>query len=683
MVKRLDSMPDDEIVRHVRGCFRDFESFFSDKRDEMADDYDFVAGRQWPPEDAEVLNEQNRPFVTFNLTLKFILAVVGMEINNKMESKYIPGGIDDNAAADLLTAVIRNKTSGHSEQLTTAAFKDTLICGYGWTDTRIDYTGRLEGEIKHTRVDPGQVGWEPRAEEPNLTDARWVFRVRDYSEDEMEERWPGSTNRVAAGNMVWSKTSDLGTGTLLDRGEYAFEGRNADTPLKLPSRYRVIHFQQASMRDDVVITDPETGMPLQVMSEDEFEERNAALAERGVPTLPKPATVQTRIWHSVDVCRNVVLGEVTTLPCRTLECMTGMYDRNKGYFFGLTRLARDPQRWANKFMSTIMHVMASAGKGVWMEMDAVPANKLRDFMNDFARPDRPTMLSPGALMSGKIKPIEPVPLPPGLSDLVAMAADAVPGTMGIAQETLGLTGRTQSGEVEGLRKAANLNVVAEYFAARRTHIIRTGMICMGLVLDFMPDWVFTQAGGPSAAEILPRLRSAPFVQHIVHVDEQPSTPDRKAKIWSDFLQMAPALIPLGLPNEFWIAMLQYSSLPVSAIEALAKALSQPPDPIEEQAKQLALAKSQADVVETQSKAALNMAKAQEAGTPDLSNVLAARAQAEKAAMDSQFRQQEHGMKLDQLSAKTQAEVIKAMMQARREQEKAVSGRVNNGGAGNA
>lgn len=643
----LLEMSDGDLVAYVRNCVRDFEGYSAGWRDEAREAFDFAAGRQWSTEDIAYLKEQNRPFATFNRVGKFLDAVVGTEATTKMEWSYFVGGIEDTSAVDLTSRVVKTVTAEDSEGETTASFRDMLTCGYGWTDTKIDYTASIEGQIVEEHVDPLQAGWDPRARKRNLSDARWVFCIKVYDGDALDEEWDGATDRVSsAGEPLISDKESVGS--LLDAGEYEFDGADdAGDEGETNKRFTVISFQQMAIRNMVIAINPLTNKP-EIIAKKKFIELKEKLTELGI-IITASADIKQRVWHHVSICGNTKLSDVVEIPCRSLEVMTGKWDRNKRYYYGIVRAARDPQLWENKFMSNIMHIISSAGKGIMVEEDAIPMNDWRTFEATWARPDKIKRLAAGAISQGKIKAPDPMPLPAGLAELMAVSSAAVPDVLGISPEFLGLAGRTQSGVVEKSRRRAGLNVISEFFQSRREHIKRTGRIKLAYVLQFMPDSLFIKIGGEQAAQVLPVLRDADFGRYHVRVDEAPVTPDQKAEVWSDIVQLAPVIIPMGLPPEFWMAALAYSPWPASLVAKLSESVSKP-NPQAEAASQLDMRQKEADVEETRSKAMLNQAKAQTEGLTE---------------QEHQMKMQEHGARVVQLGMKGDMDRAKATTQIMR------------------
>src|SRR6185312_4735263 len=65
---------------------------------------------------------------------------------------------------------------------------------------------------------------------------------------------------------------------------------------------------------------------------------------------------------------------------------TGKRDMNKRYWFGLVRAMRDPQEWANKWLSQILHIINSNAKGGLMAPKSAFEN-WRQVEANWARPD--------------------------------------------------------------------------------------------------------------------------------------------------------------------------------------------------------------------------------------------------------------------------------------------------------
>src|SRR4051812_23739256 len=105
---------------------------------EARDDYAFVAGDQWEDEDLQVLESQDRPAVVFNYSEKMVDAVCGAEVSSRQEAIYKCRGIETAGVAELYTNAarwVRDECLAEDEE--TDSFRDDLICGMGWTETKM------------------------------------------------------------------------------------------------------------------------------------------------------------------------------------------------------------------------------------------------------------------------------------------------------------------------------------------------------------------------------------------------------------------------------------------------------------------------------------------------------------------------------------------------------------------
>jgi hypothetical protein len=78
------------------------------------------------------------------------------------------------------------------------------------------------------------------------------------------------------------------------------------------------------------------------------------------------------------------------------ECITGFHDEGKNQFYGIVRSAKDPQRWANKFLSQVMFLMNSQSKGgIMAEKGAFDSERQAE--ESWAKTDAITWMKKGAL----------------------------------------------------------------------------------------------------------------------------------------------------------------------------------------------------------------------------------------------------------------------------------------------
>lgn len=623
------------IAERVAGDVERFDRALSEWVEEAVDAFDFRDGRQWPEEDARVLREQNRPVVVYNRVLKFINSVVGTEIQNGMAVKYYPAEPRDTGAVDLLNLVGGVIVGQDVDEQSTEAFRDCVTCGMGWTEEFIDYTDAFEGKIRSRRVDPFEMGWDHRAQSQDLEDARFIFRRRRYSEEEIDERWPGASKKIGAGSVGRDPAARRSSGGY-DNARSGAVFADDDAP------YEVVHYQWKTVEAVMVVDDPATGRTV-TMDRERFKK----VSESGI--VLAAAEHRKSVYRQVYVCGTVVLEEEAEIPGYTYKAMTGQRDRNKGYWFGMVRVAKDPQMWANKFLANVMHIISSAGKGVFVETDAIPLDQQRTFETDYAKPNRIKWLEPGGI--GKIKQVDPQPMPPGLADMLSFAVASVNDTIGLSAEFMGLTGQAQAGVVEESRKGAAVAILADFFKSRRLHIKNVGRLRLAYMVKYLPDKVFVRVGGEGIVPYLKAVREIDFENADIRVDQAPTSPDQKGKVWAMLTQIAPSLG--NIPPQLLDVLLRYSPLPESVATEMAKALSQP-NPQAQMMAQLETALKKAEVDETTSKAVLNTAKAyaeQQQGQPDVAQIAQSMASLKKTEMDAEAERARHGYKMTEMTAK--------------------------------
>lgn len=180
------------VPQRIKDWFINDRNHIEKWRDEAKEDYDFVAGRQYSDAEIAALKAKKRPVVVFNRIQPVIDSVYGQEIGNRREARYIPREMGDVKPNELLTGAAEwFRDQAHAETHESDAFWDMLVCGIGWTETRIDMEENPSGEPEINRIDPMEMFWDYDAKRRNVSDARRVWRVRRIPIAEAKAMFPG------------------------------------------------------------------------------------------------------------------------------------------------------------------------------------------------------------------------------------------------------------------------------------------------------------------------------------------------------------------------------------------------------------------------------------------------------------------------------------------------------------
>lgn len=582
---RLDN---DALCQKLKNWYKQDIQHTLEWRKEAREDYDFYSGNQWSEEDVNALREQKRPVMTFNRVAPLVNAVVGSEINNRREVRYIPREIGDAEANELLTSAaewFRDQSAAEDED--SDAFEDNVICGMGWTDTRLDFELEPDGSPIVQRMDPLKMAWDCNAVKPNLEDATRLWFVDEKPFSEVKEMFPDVAPELL--HAGWAKSLALDPAAPHDQTQADFyTGEQNDIADKYSNKLCTIVECRWLERETYY-----RGPDLQSGQMREYSKEQIKLLEKNVPGFRYAK--QTR-----KIVKRAFIGrDLLAEPDRPLvptgmfgwECMTGYRDKLKKQFYGVVRPTKDPQRWANKFFSQVMYLLNSQSKGgIIAERDAF--EDPRQAEESWAKADSITWAKNGKLSADKIQPKPVAQFPTGFFALFNESKEAISQVTGLSPEFIGTREVDQAGVLEAQRRQSSLNLLASLFNSLRRYRKRQGRVMLYLIQNYLSDGRLVRIVGDEKQEYVPLTReNITDVEYDIIVDDAPTSPNEKERTFGILQQMLPLLKDYITP-EIGMEILKYSPLPATLVDqwikkakqAQEEAAKQPPQPTPEEIK---------------------------------------------------------------------------------------------------
>lgn len=534
----------EKFIETANKRWKEADEFLDSWLVEARDDYDFVSGNQWAADDRAYLEEQGRPVVTFNYSEKMIDAVCGAEVSNRQEVHYIPREVNDSGANDVRNNAakwVRDNCDAEDEE--TDAFRDCLICGIGATRTSMEYEENADGMVVINRRDPLDLRYDPASRKPGLVDRRYDFERMWMDPMDAKAQWPNAL-LVGPGDTDSGWTHHIQTGNRYnDAGDIQADIHRDQVEIRI---YECVEKEEYYRVAD--------GEQMTELTMSEFRQMKEQLDQFGLQYVRLRRKVYYRGYFAGES-----LLEWGKSPCQegfTLNFMTGKRDRNRNTWYGLTRVMKDPQRWANKWLAQILHIINSNAKGGLLaeEHAFVDPRKAED---EWAQSDSITWLKEGGME--KVKEKGNAPYPTGLDRLMEFALGSLPQVTGINLEALGLANREQANVLEQSRKQAAYGLLAPIFDALRRYRKVQGRVLLYFINQYISDGRLIRIVGDDNAPLVPLTKAPDSLTYDVVVDQSPTAPDVKNRTWEQLMQIVPVMLKEGYPVP--PELLKFSPLP--------------------------------------------------------------------------------------------------------------------------
>lgn len=596
----------DATAKKAWQCWKESRDHTRPWRMKAVESYDFVIGRQWTTDEIKSLEEQQRPVVTFNRTAPTVDAVSGYEINGRQDVTFIPREPEDGGGAQVQTEASKYfRQQCDAEDNESDAFHDLLTTGLGVIEHRMDYDEDPEGLMAVERVDPLEMGYDPAAIKRNLLDRRWDIRGKWWNKPVAEALWPD--HDFSEANNIQGDLEDTTEKEPIDREAASFYKDTGIGEEYERKRGKVFILEYTWFENEKFTSaaNPQTGKLEEVKAED-LKKINDMLAERGMPPLKSVRRTRRKYLRAFVHGRTTL--EEGDAPCPTkfhYQFMTGKRDRNKNHWYGIVEQMKDPQRWANKWLSQTLHIMNSGVKGTTEYEDGAFEN-VADIETKLAKPGAMLKIEAGYFEKVRVRPA--MGLPPTTMNLTEFAIGSIRDATGVNVEVLGLANRDQPGVVEHSRKQSAMAILAPLFNSLRNYRKQAGRLALYFIKEYMSDGRMIRIAGQGAAKYVPLTKQEGFNNYDVIVDESPSSPNQKEAVFGSLSTVLPALMKQGVPVP--PELLDYvPGLPQQLVEKWKELLAKEPSPEQKKAALLAEEEKKADINKTNADALLSETKA--------------------------------------------------------------------------
>lgn len=523
-------------------------------RYEMAVDEDFFDGDQWTEEDKTALEERGQAALVFNLIATTVRWVTGTEKRTRVDYRVLPRHDDGLRDAENKTKLLKYIADVNRAGFARSkAFEQAAKSGLGW----------LEQGIRRDESDePLFVRWEdwrnvwydPLSVEPDMSDARFLFREKWVDLDLAQAMFPQHAHalKVAAENI--SDPNQVRTDAGRNRHLYGDEelltsysqvGDLADMGsrdrvkltecwYRVPSRCKVLR----GVDDDL---DRQSWSGKIYNSEDQVQ---AWVVQNGLASTHDAVRMQMRL---MIYCSETVLQDGCSPYWHNRFPLVPVWAYRRGRDnapYGLIRQLRDPQEDLNKRRSKALLLLST--NQVIADDDAV--KDWDETLAEVARPDGVIRKRAGREFQIRNQ----ATLAPMHVQLMDQDARYIQEVGGVTDENLGRQSNAISGKAIEARQNQGYTSTSDLFDNLRLAVQLSGEIQLSLAEQFYDQKkVFRLTGERGNAEFT-QINTGPDDQITARqadfmVDEQDFRGSLRQAMFDQMLEMITKLPPeIGL-----------------------------------------------------------------------------------------------------------------------------------------
>jgi len=353
---------------------------------------------QWDPEVKKKLAGLDRAALTINEIAPAIDTLIGYQMEQRTDIRFLPQENGDQRVADMLNIVTKKVLDQcYFPREETKIFKDACVPGMGNFHVYMDFNESIQGNIKVERFPWEDIVYGPHEKE-DLSDCEFEVRSRMYSLAKVTQMFPKKAKEIEKSFRDYkSFQPDLGSRKTGTHGDYRPNGstESENLPYTVDGTFPLVDVQKKQFRVAQISRKTYQQVSVLFNQEDNFfftaydwddADIMAAASIEGMQTISQ---LKTRM-RITRICANVILSDENPaeLPMHDFYTVPVYGYRQNGEYWGKVQIAKDPQRELNKRRSQMMDIMNRLGASVYYvdPETFVDKNELEKFKKNRSKP---------------------------------------------------------------------------------------------------------------------------------------------------------------------------------------------------------------------------------------------------------------------------------------------------------
>lgn len=470
---------------------------------EAREDFRFRDGKQWTEEEEQILHEELRPVLTFNLTKSSVDLIMGMNEDNKINHRAQPFEPSDSFLCEVLNDLSDYfKESNDFSIEEDGALESAAICGRGFVGIDFAPDPRKFGEIQINQIDipVHEVHFDPAARRPNLEDASYIVWDRWMNKEDFKIRFPKVGEKKMKQLLTNEKHYGINSDPMSDDGIPMSDPENVDydRPMetdidffdRAANMIRIVHMEYWEYYERYYVFNPEAG-EFEEIGHCPTEEEKAAFLEEFKEEMTCETMYDKRVRWLQYTGNEILYDDLAPLPYPGFSIVPVIAYRDVSKrsvnHFGIVRLMKDPQREVNKRWSQALNMLnQQVQPGVYAETDAFVDES--QALQSMKVAGDITWVNSGALTGGKIKERTVPTFPNAPMQMEQFSQDIMKKITGINPDLLGQDrGRQEPGVVVRLRQQQGMTLLKPLF--RNFNQMKKELFKrqLAIIMNYMPD----------------------------------------------------------------------------------------------------------------------------------------------------------------------------------------------------